>query len=636
MNRLWAEVKGVERRSIDLILTEHSDNLYFLFALHGRCSFDELNRKNAFVKLIERSEVAHITPLKSAKVNPLADVLMHLLSLNKLNQLYDSCHHLQGKAFADAILDALKIQLNISEQDLNKIPVKGPFITVSNHPIGGIEGLLLVHILAQKRPDLKILVNQLLQKIEPLNDFFIPVDVFEGADQMQHSVRGIKSAIQHVRSGGALSFFPAGEVSSYRTDVQTVTDREWQPSILRFIQKVDVPVVPIYFSGSNGLLFQMLGLIHPHLRTANLANQLFDKSGKSITVRIGKPVTQKQLGRFENPIELGRYLRAKTYALGAKHKVKPFFKFKTKPRPIRTQKVKPIIEETDPELLIEEIRNNAQHRLLTHQQFEVYLAGAKEVPNVLREIGRLREITFRAAGEGTQREQDLDEYDLYYQHLFLWDTAAQKLVGAYRIGFGASILFSYGMGGFYCASLFDFEYPFRETLSQCIELGRSFVVPEYQRKMQPLFLLWKGLLKVLLKHSDYRYIMGPVSISNDYSRLSKSIMVEFVKKHHFDEELAQYVHPKKAFTFTSKTLRAEDLIPCAGDDFKFIDQLIADIEPQATAMPVLLKKYIRQNARIIGFNVDPHFSSALDGLMVLDVKHIPSETIAELKAKMQG
>jgi hypothetical protein len=248
---------------------------------------------------------------------------------------------------------------------------------------------------------------------------------------------------------------------------------------------------------------------------------------------------------------------------------------------------------------------------------------------VIREIGRLRELTFREIGEGTNKSVDLDEYDIYYNHLFIWDTEAKVIVGAYRIGLGDEIFYSLGKKGFYVAELFKIKEQFTPVLKKSLELGRSFIRKEYQQKPLPLFLLWKGILKYLIDNPRYRYLIGPVSISNTFSKFSKSLIVDYINRNHFDDELAQYVRPRKKFKVDFSSVDT-DLLMSGEDSFKGLDNLISEVETRSMKVPVLLRQYIALNAKIICFNIDPKFADCLDGFLVLDLKKVPQDILEKL------
>ncbi|OFX23078.1 MAG: hemolysin [Bacteroidetes bacterium GWA2_31_9b] len=562
----------------------------------------------------------------------IAKFLMQLLKLNKLNNLYSQNKEKNGIDFINSVIENLEFNYELRDDDLKRIPEKGPFIVVSNHPFGGIDALVLMKIVYEKRTDFKAMGNFLLQKLDPIKDFVFPVNPFETNKGASSSFAGIKNALSHLSEGKALCIFPAGEVSSYQPESGIIQDREWQNSILKFIKKAEVPVIPVYFQGTNSRLFHILGQIHPLLRTAKLPSELFNKKNKTIKVRIGNPIPVKEQKEFTDIAHYGRYLRARTYALGTSIEVKkfynPFFNKKIK-------KAEQIIDPVEPQLLIEEVDHLKKNYLLfVNQNYSVFCAPSIEMPNLVHEIGRLREITFREVGEGTNRSIDVDEYDFYYNQLVVWDDEEKRIVGAYRLGKGKDILAQYGISGFYINSLFKIKKDFAPYLSESIELGRSFIIKEYQRKPLPLFLLWKGLLFFLLKNTDYRYLIGPVSISNDFSKFSKSLIVEFILKHFYDYNLAEYIKPRKNFIATLDKMVDRDLLVSDIDnDVSRIDKVIQDIENNYR-VPILLKKYLQLNAKIIGFNIDPKFNDALDGLLILDIFDVPQTFIKALSKEL--
>jgi putative hemolysin len=371
-------------------------------------------------------------------------------------------------------------------------------------------------------------------------------------------------------------------------------------------------------------------LIHPGLRTLALPSEMLKKKGKTIALRIGKPIASKDLEMFTNADQLGRYLRAKTYALGSSFEVRrDYFRLFRFP-----QKEDAIIDAVPHELILKEISQIDAYKTLSYDNFDCFVVGSDIIPNILREIGRLREITFRSVGEGTNKSIDLDEYDLYYDHLILWDRKAEKIAGAYRIGNGPEIVSRYGSKGLYTSSLFRMSTKMKPILRQSVELGRSFITTEYQKHRLSLFLLWKGILFYLIANPRFRYIIGPVSISNSYQEVSKELIIQFIKRNYFDHELAKFVEPKNAFRPKVKNIDTSVLLDATSSDMKKMDKIISDIEPTSFTMPVLLKKYLQQNAKILAFNADPKFNNALDGLMLLDMQNLPADTVETLKREM--
>ncbi len=581
-------------------------------------------------ELIKRQQFAKALGISGI---PLMDhSLMWFSGVNDLNSLYSKIAMNQGIEFIDALFAELDVRYEVYPEEMSRIPKTGPFILVSNHPFGGIDGLMLLKLIHEVRPDFVMMANFLLTNIKPIAHLFVPVNPMETHKESASSIAGMKFALKHLADGHALGMFPAGEVSTLYKGQKGICDREWQRSALKLIHRAGVPVIPVYFKGSNSWSFHALGKIHPSLRTLRLPAELAQRKHQAVRIRIGNAVSVKDIQSFDDVMYLGRYLRAKVYSMGPAIEQKKLSLTQIK-LPI---KHKPVIGSTAKELIISEL-NAIQHKRINAQQnFELYLSPADLIPNILREIGRLREITFREEGEGTNKELDLDEYDQYYLHLFLWDTEAHQICGAYRVGMGKSIISKYGRKGFYTNSLFRMKDGFVPVLDQCIELGRSFIVPEYQNKRLPLFMLWRGILSVLLSNPEYKYIIGPVSISNAYSTISKSMIVAFIRQHYFDYELSKFVKPKKKYSLDVKTLDAAALLENSKNDMKRLDRIIDDIEPAIKSAPVLLKKYIQQNAKIIGFNIDPDFSDALDGLMILNIDHVNKETIENLKKEFNS
>jgi putative hemolysin len=275
-------------------------------------------------------------------------------------------------------------------------------------------------------------------------------------------------------------------------------------------------------------------------------------------------------------------------------------------------------------------------RLLQSKNYEVFFTKASAIPNVLHELGRLREITFREVGEGTNESIDLDKFDQYYHHMFLWDDDAKKVAGAYRMGLGSEIYPKYGMNGFYLNDLFRFEPELHDMMSKSIEMGRAFIIKEYQQKPMPLFLLWKGIIHTTLRYPEHKFLLGGVSISNQFSDFSKSLMIEFMKSNYYDPYIAQYIHPKKAFKVKLKDADKDFIFNETEADLNKFDKIIDELEPGSLRLPVLIKKYIKQNARVVAFNVDPLFNNAVDGLMYIRVEDIPDSTMKPVMEEFQA
>lgn len=559
---------------------------------------------------------------------PIAKFLIQLLRFNKTSKLYSELVNKKGEGFITALLNILGIKYEIDTSELKRIPEKGNFITISNHPLGGIDAMLLIKIVTSVRKDYKVIGDLLLEQIEPIKEYFFsvnPIPIVVGTSkQSKYSFSKLKNAYYYLHSEAGLGVFPAGEKSSFNIDI--LADSEWQLSVLRFIKNAHVPVIPIYFQVNNKFV-DFFG------RFSSVLRPFFNRKNNIIKIRIGNPISVKEQMGFKDISQFGRYLRAKTYALGTSIEVKKFFS-----PIIRLKREEEIIPSIQPKILQDEISRLIDNYLLFRSNnYLVLCPPAMAMSNdLLTEIGRLRELTFRQVGEGTNKSYDIDEYDLHYYHLIVWDDEKKQIIGAYRAGKGKDIFNQYSINGFYIHSLFRINSKFFPILDKSIELGRSFIVKDYQKKPLSLYLLWKGILYFLIKNPEYRYLIGPVSITKELSRFSKDLIIEFIKLNCYNNELAKFVKPRKKYRPQlggNNKVDKEIIIKNTNNDIDKLDKFISDIEPKCR-LPVLLKKYIGLNAKIIGFNVDPKFNNCLDGLILLDLFDVPTKIIESLSKEI--
>lgn len=562
-------------------------------------------------------------------------LLMKILKISTLNKIYDRNKHLQNVEFLNAILDEFQIKFEIPEEDLKRLPKDGAYITISNHPLGGIDGILLLKLMLEREPNFKIIANFLLHRIDPMRPYIMPVNPFENHKDAKSSVIGIKETLRHLSDGKPLGMFPAGEVSTYK-DGKLVVDKPWEEGAIKLIKKAKVPVIPIYFHAKNSKLFYFLSKLDDTLRTAKLPSELLTQKDRVIKVRIGKPISVNEQNEYDKIEEYSEFLRKKTYMLA-----NPFEK-ETKLLDTSNLKIprspKQIAMPANHEQIVNEVNALRQTdcRLLQSKNYEVFFTEANHIPNILHELGRLREITFREVGEGTNQSLDLDQFDQYYHHMFLWDDDTKEIAGAYRMGLGAEIFPKYGIDGFYLQELFRFEPELYDMMSKSIEMGRAFITKEYQQKPMPLFLLWKGIVHTTLRYPEHKFLIGGVSISNQFSDFTKSLMIEFMKSHYYDPYIAQYVHPKKEFKVKLKDADKDFIFDEAEADLVKFDKLIDELEPGNLRLPVLIKKYIKQNAKVVAFNVDPLFNNAVDGLMYIRIADIPESTMKPVMEEFQA
>lgn len=576
--------------------------------------------------------------------NPVASAVMRLAKINKVNELYDKLKDKKGKAFFESFVDERDLQYIVFEEDLAKIPKTGPFIIVANHPLGAIDGILMTKIISEIRPDFKIMGNFLLEKIKPMEPFVIPVNPFENRKEIYNSAAGMRATLKHLEEGGCVGIFPAGEVSNKNNTYNEIQDKQWEKPALKLIKMAKVPVVPMYFHAKNSRLFYQVSKLHPGLQTLLLPAEMMNDREKPIRIRIGRPLTPKSMAEAETVEELGEYLKRKVYMMKSYYERRkslmeifnlPNLSLKFPLSREDSNIIQNIIEETPKEDLLKDIEKlrNTDRMFFSNGNYEVYFTTYEEIPSIIREIGRQRELTFRAVGEGSNLPFDLDEYDKIYHHLFLWDNAEQKLAGAYRMGLGKELMKKSGISAFYTSSLFEFDQELHPFFRKVIEMGRAYICEEYQQKPLPLFLLWRGIVHVCLRNPDHKFLMGGVSISNKFSEFSKTLMIEFMRSNYYDSAVAQYVHPKNEYKVQLRERDKALFLNETESDLNKLDKIIDDLEPELR-LPVLMKKYIKQNAKVIAFNVDPNFNDAIDGLMYIRISDLPESTIKPVLEEM--
>ncbi|WP_051434263.1 lysophospholipid acyltransferase family protein [Desulfonatronum lacustre] len=589
-----------------------------------------------------------VRPLPSKLFGLAKPSLEKVLALSYLNRKYGEVlsgldQTLGGRDrvdFLDRSLKALNISVVLDDAELERIPKEGAVVVVANHPFGALEGLVMAAVLRKRRPDLKIMANHLLERVEELRDLFLFVDPFEGGANTVHgNGAALKKILAWLREGGLLGVFPAGEVSHLQVRRRTMGDPPWNESVARIIRKTRATAVPMFFQGTNGPLFHMAGLIHPLLRTVLLPHALVRKAGSEVRVRIGRPLGPKHLANCPTDADLIGYLRHRTYLLqcGAKSRPKPARSFpplsvlpSLPPLPLGPECPEGLSgapRAVGNPLHLEQQALSADQTLLETDDFCVHLAEAHRIPHLLHEIGRLREMTFRLAGEGTGKEVDLDIFDAHYLHLFLWDKREQRIAGAYRLGRTDVILKNHGAKGLYTTTLFSFRPGFWDKVVPALELGRSFVRPEYQKNYAPLLLLWKGIARFILRHPQYRTLFGPVSIDNEYHRFSRQLMVGFLRANGHMHELADHVRPRRPFR-QRRLFRLDDsLLTMMSKTIDDISDIITDIDRHKIGVPVLLRQYLKLGGKMLGFNVDREFSDVLDGLVLVDLLQTDRRTL---------
>ncbi len=510
-----------------------------------------------------------------------------------------------GQQLFEKLLEGLGVECECASGDLYRVPKSGPVVAVANHPFGMVEGVILGSLLLRVRPDVKFLANSMLSNVPGLGEYVFPVNTFGGA--AKENWRSLRQSIDWVKKGGMLVVFPAGEVSSLRLPQLQISDSKWDDKVTRIIQMSGATALPMFFHGVNSAMFQVAGLIHPRLRTLLLPRELANKRGGKIRISIGRPIKHQSLIRLKTEGDATDYLRQRTHLLDIRQR---------EPRKIWRVGLKPaaVIPVVRPLSLRDEIDSlPVECKLIESGGYEVYACSAEQIPNVLREIGRLREITFRQAGEGTGRSIDIDRFDRDYQHLFLWNTDSNEIAGAYRLA-GTDVV-----PDLYTSTLFRFREGLLAGMSPALELGRSFVRIEYQKSFSALLLLWKGIGRYVARNPRYRILFGPVSISREYSEASRALIVAYLQERCGNGDLARYVEPYRHFR--AKRLRGCDPHVLANliDNVDELSDAVADLESDGKGIPVLLRQYLNCGGKMLAFNVDSAFSDVVDGLVIVDL-----------------
>lgn len=540
----------------------------------------------------------------------LASLLERLLGLAPLATAYEQRPAgTDAAGFLDFTLSALGV--SVSHQDelaLQAIPAEGAMLAVANHPLGGLEGVAVARELLRCRPDLKVLTNSMLLSISELQQIFIGVDVLSDK-AVAANAGGLKQALRHIRQGGALLIFPAGMVSTYSWKHRRIEDRPWNRLIGTLAKRSQAACLPVHVEGRNSLFFYAAGMLHPRLRTLLLARELSNKRGKTLRLRIGRVLTPDdwQVG---NDDAITDYLRLATDSLAAQ---------KPMTRPDWPELQKPA---NQPALSLE-IESLAPWHLLSKGDFDVYCAPYSAVKNLMPEIARCREESFRSVGEGSGSALDSDRFDRYYEHLLLWDRRNACIAGGYRVGRVDRILRNKGISGLYSRSLYRYDQRFIGNLGNALEMGRSFIVPAYQRKPSALDLLWRGIGRYVALHPQYHSLFGPVSVSREYSDTARALISDTMMDHYrVEPSLADCVRPLRPMNKVPRVWSQQLMNELS--NLKLLNQVIALTDPGKT-VPVLLRHYLSLNGRFVCFHLDRRFNDTLAGLIVVDLRTTPEK-----------
>lgn len=556
--------------------------------------------------------------LKNKPVYPLLiKLLKSLLHESDINAFIDTHQHLKGFAFLDQVLEHFDFSYQVNHKQLQSIPAEGRTIIIANHPIGSLDGLALLKLVRSVRPDVKIVANDLLSKITPLQEIFLAVDNMGSHKSYKSQFKAMLAALQREE---AVIIFPAGEVSRIRPN--GVRDGKWKTGFLKLAEKAQAPVLPILIDAKNSQLFYALSMLYKPLGTLMLVQEMFNKKAQQIEFHIGKPMAHSAIAAW--PFQgkrLANQFRKHLYRLSKPKKVakKPFIPtLETIVHPVERRALKSAIQ------LGQKLGETADGKI-------IYLFDYQSDSAVMQEIGRLREFTFRSVEEGTGKPIDLDQYDVYYQHLVLWDSQDWEIVGAYRLGNCAKILQrqqSLPAGqetAFYSGTLFEFQTNLNDLLPHAIELGRSFVQPKYWGK-RSLDYLWFGIGAYLRKHPEIKYLFGPVTLSNAYPTIAKELIASFYLQQFGDyQSLVKATQPFD-ISKSSQQIASTEFKEDYKDSYKKLNALL---NLQGVKVPTLFKQYSElcedKGCRFIDFNIDPDFSDCIDAFIFVELDKIKAK-----------
>ena len=536
-------------------------------------------------------------------------MLKKLMHEEEINDFISKHQHLRGFTFLDKILDYFDFSYQYNARQLAYIPSEGRVLIVANHPIGSLDGLSLLKLVHSVRPDVKIVANELLSKIKPLDSLFLSVDNLSGKANHKAHLRAILKSLENEE---AVIIFPSGEVS--RIKPNGVKDGKWKPGFLKLAEKTNSPVLPIYVDAKNSPLFYSLSALYKPLGTLMLIQEMFNKDSQVINFHIGKPIPWKAIKALEIPAKkIANQFRKFLYQLDRPKKFKKNFLFdlfeETVVHPVNRKALK---------------KNLKTAQLLgeTSDGKKIYIYDYQHDSPVMNEIGRLRELTFRTVEEGTGKSLDLDRYDTYYRHLILWDEEDLEIVGAYRIGEAGNIVKNKGIDGLYTSTLFNFNETFQNYLPNALELGRSFVQPRYWGK-RSLDYLWFGIGAYINVNPHIKYLFGPVSLSNAYPSNSKELIVAFYQTQFGSlQHLAQGKRPYQPSEDVTAISEAE----FSGDYKQSYKKLNMLLDLEGVKVPTLFKQYAEvcddKGCHFIDFSIDPDFNNCIDSLILVEMEKL--------------
>jgi len=535
-------------------------------------------------------------------------VAQKLVHEDQVNEFLKEHNHLKGFDFIEAVLEYFKFDFSYSSRDIENIPSTGRVVIISNHPLGALDALCLLKLVSSVRKDVKIVANDFLAGIDALDSLFIKVDNFK-SKQTKENIKNIYSALEKEE---AVIIFPAGEVS--RVTPTGIKDGKWQKGFLKFASKTQSPILPILVDAKNSKTFYTVSVLNKTFSAVLLSDEMFKKRDKNIKVKVGKLIPYESIMEGSSK-KLSLVDQYKKHLYSLKKGKKCFF-----------DTINTIAHSENRQSLKKELKKS---KLIgeTSDGKKIYLFDYSSDSAVIKEIGRLRELSFRKVNEGVNKKRDIDKYDQYYQHIVLWDEEDLEIVGSYRIGNGNNIYKEYGKDGFYTNTLFPFKKTFEKLLPDSIELGRSFVQPKYWGT-RALDYLWFGIGAYLKHNPQIKYMYGPVSLSGNYPQYAKELIVDFYSNYFPYKK--QFVECLNEFEYETSNIALDNPFEFKDykNDLKLLKNKLKNID---LTIPTLYKQYgeLCENygLEFHGFNIDPDFSNCIDGFIIVTIDKIKQSKI---------
>lgn len=531
----------------------------------------------------------------------LCRTLKKLFHENQINVFLAENSHKDTFSFVEAVIDYFDVSIVLNKNEMSHIPSYGKLVIIANHPLGALDATALIHLLKEIRKDIKIVANSFLGQFESLQELIIPVDNINGR-MTKNTVNGIYKALENEE---AVVIFPSGEVSRARPS--GVKDTAWKAGFLKIAKKTQSPILPIYMNAKNSKMFYALSMINRSFATATLPHEMFKSKGKDIEFVIGNAIAYESYHMSGLPQKESVKLLRRHFYRVAKGKKNIFKVQKGISLPESSSDLKSELKNAT---LLGETKDGKKIML-----YET------EVENcVLKEIGRLREISFRHVGEGSGEKRDIDSYDFYYKHIIIWDDEDLEIAGAYRIGECRDIVVDDEVSGLYTSTLFKYSTDFMPYFAQSLELGRSFVQPKYWNS-RALDYLWQGLGAYVRENPNIRYLFGPVSVSDTFTTQAKALLIYFYS--HYFSPKGTLVQHKAPYTL-SKEMKLYCKNTFSGDDYLFDQRVLKqELGYMGFTIPTLYKQYAdiceEGGVEFFDFGYDKDFNYCIDGFILVDI-----------------